>query len=51
MAKKKTARDIKRICEFVDKISDACGCVKNGKASPKCKVCDGTGKVMVRPLK
>ncbi len=52
MTKKKTVRvrDIGRIRQFFDKVSDACKCVKNGKASPKCKVCDGTGKVKIRPL-
>lgn len=51
MAKKKTVRDIGRLRQFFDRISDTCGCVKNGKASPRCKVCDGTGKVKIRPLK
>ena len=45
------ARNVNRIRQFKDKISNTCGCVKNGKALPKCKVCDGTGKVKVRPLK
>ena len=49
--KKTTVKNIGRLRQFFDKISDACGCVKNGKASPKCKVCDGTGKVKIRPLK
>ncbi len=47
---KKTAKNIERLRQFFDKVSDACKCVKNGKASPKCKVCDGTGKVKIRPL-
>lgn len=52
MAKKKrTAEDIEQIRRFADRISDDCKCVKNGKASPKCKVCDGTGKPKLRPLR